>query len=299
MSRAAAAKPGWSWRASRRPSSPAGPMTAHPSRRVELVAQVVAQRDEVDEVVGVQVRDRDGRQRARLDAAPARFVNAPWPRSRSSAVGPVADEVGRPDRARRGPCRRGRRRGRPARGRPASAGHGANRGRQRDARPPPRRAGRRASGTRPPRDDPVALLEAEGERVRPMGIRAGRDRPPAELAEPRHDPGRRVGLARRLAEAARVDLEAGAALDERRAGSARTARARGELGRRDPRRHVALHEVEVAERVEQAAAGRGLHLVEVRPRRPRRAAGRRRQASTRSLPYGESGPMWTEPIVKS
>ena len=32
-----------------------------PARRMELVAQVVAERDEVDEVVRMQVRDRDAR----------------------------------------------------------------------------------------------------------------------------------------------------------------------------------------------------------------------------------------------
>ena len=68
MSRAAALKPGSPWRASRRVSRPAGADDPDAAARL-LPAQVVAERDEVDEVVGMEVADDD-----RIDRRPDRSV---------------------------------------------------------------------------------------------------------------------------------------------------------------------------------------------------------------------------------
>ena len=70
---------------------PAGQTTRcndrHVPCRVELPAQVVAQRNEVDEVVRMEVADRDQVDRAGFERT-ASFVKLPCPMSRRTWVGP-------------------------------------------------------------------------------------------------------------------------------------------------------------------------------------------------------------------
>ena len=68
MSSASPAKPGSARSASSRSRKPAGREDPHAPRGLELVAQVVAEGHEVDEVVRVQVADDDGLEGARIDA---------------------------------------------------------------------------------------------------------------------------------------------------------------------------------------------------------------------------------------
>src|SRR5436190_14666067 len=91
----------------------------------------------------------------------------------------------------------------------------------------------------------------------------------------------RVGLGGRLAQAARVDLERGPGLDEGDEQRFVQLRRRTELGRRDVRHEVALHEIEMADRVEQARSDRAPDLIEVRGDdvRERSAGGPGRDAS--------------------
>ncbi len=62
---------------------------ARPAWRRELVAEVVAERHEVDEVIGVEVADDDGQERARLQASREAGEGA-WPRSRQTRSFPMA-----------------------------------------------------------------------------------------------------------------------------------------------------------------------------------------------------------------
>ncbi len=147
--------------------------------------------------------------------------------------------------------------------------------------------------------DGVAVLQPPGELVGAVGIRADRHRPAAQLAEPGHDRGCRERLGDRIAEAAGVDLERRAAVDQgAKDGLVQLGRGR-ELGRGDVRVEVALDAVDVADGIEQPGSRGGLDLVEVRrddlgqrpagDPAPRRSSGGT-ATSTRS---------WTEPIVKS
>ena len=122
-----------------------------------------------------------------------------------------------------------------------------------------------------------------------MGIRSRRNGGATEHLVPGDDGGGRVRLARGLAKAARVHLERGARLDEGDEQRLVQLRGRGEVRRGDVRMEVALDEVEVADRVEEAGADRALDFVEVRrddlrqrsARDPRMRRGTRGTASRR------------------
>ncbi len=112
------------------------------------------------------------------------------------------------------------------------------------------------------RGDLIAVAECPREVLRPVGIGPDRQALAAEGAVPGHDRGRWIRLRRRMAQAAGVDLEGRAALDEGpqdrlvQLGLLREA-----LGEH-VRVQVALHDVDVADRVEEPGASRGLDLVE-------------------------------------
>ena len=103
---------------------------------------------------------------------------------------------------------------------------------------------------------PVRLVEPRRERPAGVGIRADHDALAAELAESRDDRGGGVRLRARIAQPAAVDLERRAGLDDRPEGGLLEVRSRGEVGGGDVRVQVALDDVEVADRVEQAGARR-------------------------------------------
>jgi hypothetical protein len=97
-----------------------------------------------------------------------------------------------------------------------------------------------------------------------MGVRARGDHPTTQLPEPGDDGGGGIRLARGLAKTARVDLQAGARVDERAQDRLVELGSGGVVGRAQARRRVTLHEVDVPQDVEQPAASGRLDLAEVR-----------------------------------
>ena len=102
-----------------------------------------------------------------------------------------------------------------------------------------------------------------------------------------------------MAEAAGVDLEGRAALDERPQDRLVELRLLREPLREDVRVEVALDDVDVADGVEQPGPGGRLDLVE--GGRDDLGQGPARRPSPRRSPawYGDRTRSWTEPIVKS
>ena len=111
--------------------------------------------------------------------------------------------------------------------------------------------------------DPVALVEAERERVGPVRVRSGRHPPTAEIPVQGHDRLRGVGLVRGLAQAADVDLERHPGVHERPEDGLVQLRRRAERRRLDVAGEVPLHEIEVTEGIEEPAPRGGEDLVEV------------------------------------
>ena len=70
----------------------------HPARRIEVIAQVMAKRDEIDEVVRVQVADEDGVQFRRWDL-PEDALEGPVAEVQENPRCPALDEVARARRA--------------------------------------------------------------------------------------------------------------------------------------------------------------------------------------------------------
>ena len=122
-----------------------------------------------------------------------------------------------------------------------------------------------------------------------MRVGADGHGPATELAEAaRRSPGAGYVSLDGVAQAAGVDLERRAALDERAQDRLVQLRRGREVGRRDVRVEVALDEVEVADGVEQPGPGSRLDLVEVRARRSRRSDRPATQRGDAAAAYGES-----------
>jgi hypothetical protein len=97
-----------------------------------------------------------------------------------------------------------------------------------------------------------------------VGVRSGRNPGASEHTEALNDPRGWVRLARRLLEAAGIDLEGRARLDQPNKERLIKLRGPGELRGQDMGCEIALHEVEMADRVEQARSDRSEDLVEIR-----------------------------------
>ena len=99
MSSDAAANPGSSCRASSRSASAAGPRTATRRGWVEVPQEVVAERDEIDEVIGMEVADDDRPEGARLERS-GQVRERPLAEIEHDRVVAGPDEIGGADGAR-------------------------------------------------------------------------------------------------------------------------------------------------------------------------------------------------------
>ena len=98
----------------------------------------------------------------------------------------------------------------------------------------------------------VAVGQPQREGVRAVRIRTHRHARAAELAEAGHDRRGRVCLAGDLAQAARVHFEGGPGIDQRPQDRLVQLRRGRQFGGLHVGMQIPLHEVQVAERIEQA-----------------------------------------------